>query len=151
MTDSMFSPESFLQSQFTEANETKFITVPEGEYPAVIDKVEAGSWQSRDGSKSGLKLELTWKIDDAQVAEITGVASPTVRQSIMLDMLPSGGMATGPGKNINLGRLREAVNQNRAGQAWSPTMLFGQTARVKVSHRMYEGETYAEVKAVTKL
>jgi len=148
---SMFNPETFMSTSFTEANETKFVTVPEGEYPAVIDSVAANTWQSRDGSKSGLKLDLQWKIDDPQVAEITGVASPTVKQSIMLDMTESGGLATGPGKNINLGRLREAVNQNAAGKPWQPTMLIGQPARVSVKHRLYEDQTFAEVKGVAKL
>lgn len=148
---SMFDPDAFMNTQFTEANETRFKTVPEGEYPANIDKVEANTWQSRDGSKSGLRLDVTWKIDDPAAAEATGVANPTVRQGIMLDMTEAGGLATGPGRNINLGRLREAVGQNKPGQPWQPSMLVGQPARIKVSHRPYEGEIYAEVKGVTKL
>lgn len=148
---SAFDPDTFMSTSFTEANETKFVTVPEGEYQAVVDKVEANTWQSRDGSKSGLKLDLTWKIDDQAAADATGMANPTVKQSIMLDMTESGGLATGPGKNINLGRLREAVGQNKPGSAWSPTMLLGQPAKVSVKHRMWEDNIFAEVKGVAKL
>jgi len=148
---SMFDPDAFMNTQFSEANETKFVTVPEGEYSAVIDKVEAKPWQSRDGSKSGLRLDVNWKIDDPAASEATGIANPTVKQGIMLDLTDSGGLATGPGRNINLGRLRDAVNQNKPGSPWNPNMLVGQPARVKVSHRIYEGEVYAEVKGVTKL
>lgn len=147
---STFDPDTFMATSFTEANETKFATVPEGEYLAVIDKVEANTWQSKDGMKSGLRLDVTWKIDDAHVAEVTGVASPTVRQGIMLDMTESGGLANGPGKNINLGRLREAVGQNTPGKPWSPQMLLGQPARVSVKHRIWEDNIFAEVKGVAK-
>lgn len=148
---SQFDPDAFMNTQFTEASETKFVTVPEGEYQAVIDKVEAVPWHSQTKGTSGLRLDVTWKIDDAKAAEATGVANPSVRQGIMLDMTDSGGLATGPGRNINLGRLREAVNQNKAGVPWNPNMLLGQPALIRVSHRMYEGETYAEVKGVAKL
>lgn len=148
---SAFDPEAFMNAQFTEANETRFITVPEGEYSAVIDKVEANTWQSRDGAKSGLRLDVTWRIDDQAATDATGMTSPSVRQGIMLDLTNNGGLASGPGKNINLGRLREAVGQNTAGRSWNPAMLTGQPARIKVSHRIYEGEIYAEVKGVTKL
>jgi hypothetical protein len=148
---STFDADSFMSTQVSEEFETRFVTVPEGEYPAVIDKVEINQWHSQAKGTSGLRLDVTWKIDDAEVSRITGLPSPTVRQGIMLDLTDSGGLATGQGKNINLGRLREAVGQNRSGQPWSFSMLAGQVARVKVSHRIYEGETYAEVKGVTKL
>lgn len=148
---SVFSPESFMQSQFTEALETHFVAVPEGEYPAVIKSVECASWQSRDGAKAGLKLDLTWAIDDEGVKQSTGMAEPQVRQSIMLDLTDSGGLAIGPNRNVNLGRLREAVGQNQSGKPWNPSMLQGQVARVSVKHRLYEDQTFAEVKGVARL
>ena len=148
---SAFSPEAFMASQYTEANETTFKAVPEGDFPAVIKKVECNSWQSKDGIKSGLKLDLTWMIDDESVKASTGMAEPTVKQSIMLDLTESGAMAVGTNKNVNLGRLRDAVNQNASGRPWSPAMLQGQVARVAVKHRLYEDQTFAEVKGVTKL
>jgi hypothetical protein len=163
---STFDPQAFLSSTFTEANETRFITVPEPQelnkdnYLAVAKSVEALTWQSRDGSKSGLKLRIGWEIDDEQVREYTGMDAPMVYQDIMLDLLPNGGLASGPGKNIALGRLREALGQNKPGQPWSPSMIQGQVARVLVKHRMWEDETaaanedrirrVAEVRAVTK-
>lgn len=148
---STFSPESFMSSQFTDANETSFKAVPEGEYPAVVKEVACNSWQSRDGSRSGLKLDLTWIIDDAGVKAVTGMEEPNVKQSVMLDLTDSGGLATGTNKNVNLGRLREAVGQNQAGKPWNPGMLQGQVARVSVKHRLYEEQTFAEVKGVAKV
>lgn len=162
-----FDPASFMSSSFTEANDTKFITVPEPQelnkdnYLAVAKTVEAVTWQSHDGKKSGLKLRIGWAIDDAQVSEITGIESPIVYQDIMLDILPGGGLAAGPGKNVNLGRLREALGQNKPGATWSPTMIQGQPARVVVKHRVWEDDSatndedryrkIAEVKAVAKV
>ena len=148
---SVFSPEAFMQSQFTEANETIFVAVPEGEFPAVIKSVECNSWQSRDGSKSGLKLDLVWSVDDESVKATTGMTEPQVRQSVMLDLTEQGGLAVGANKNVNLGRLREAVGQNQSGKPWNPMMLQGQVARIAVKHRLYEEQTFAEVKGVTKL
>jgi hypothetical protein len=155
-----------MSSSFTDANETKFITVPEPQelnkdnYVATAKSVEAVSWQSRDGSKSGLKLHIGWAIDDPEVSAIVGIESPVVYQDIMLDILPGGGLASGPGKNVSLGRLREALGQNVPGKAWSPTMIQGQVARVVVRHRVWEDDSaigddryrkIAEVKAVTRL
>jgi hypothetical protein len=163
---STFDADSFMSSSFNEANETKYILVPEPQelekdnYVAMAKTVEARPWQSRDGSRSGLKLRIGWAIDDPEVSAITGVESPVVYQDIMLDLLPNGGLAFGPGKNIALGRLREALGQNVPGKPWSPTMIQGQVARVVVKHRIWEDENaadderfqkVAEVKAVTKL
>lgn len=148
---STFSPESFMNSQFTDANETTFKAVPEGEYQAVINKVEAATWQSKDGTKSGLKLDLDWIVDDESVRQSTGMAEPHVKQSIMLDLTESGALAVGTNKNVNLGRLREAVGQNASGRPWSPPMLQGQVARISVKHRLWEDQTFAEVKGVAKL
>lgn len=148
---STFDPQSFMSSQFNEASETKFIACPEGEFPAVVKHVEANTWQSKDGSKSGLKLDLTWTIDDESVRQSTGMAEPQVKQSVMLDLTESGGLATGTNKNVNLGRLRDAVGQNVSGKPWSPPMLQGQVARVTVRHRLYEDQVFAEVKGVAKL
>jgi hypothetical protein len=140
-----------MQSQFTDANETEFKAVPEGEYQAVVKKVECNAWQAKDGSRSGLKLDLTWTIDDESVRQATGMAEPSVSQSLMLDMTESGALAVGTNKNVNLGRLREALGQNVSGRPWSPNMLQGQVARVAVKHRLWEDKTFAEVKGVTKL
>lgn len=148
---STFDPQAFMSSQFTEANETSFKAVPEGDYQAVINKVEAASWQSKDGSKSGLKLDLDWIIDDEAARQSTGMAEPHVKQSIMLDLTDSGALAVGTNKNVNLGKLRDAVGQNTSGRPWSPPMLQGQVARISVKHRLWEDQTFAEVKGVVKL
>ena len=148
----MFSPEQFLDMQITESNDTKIVPVPVGEYFAVVKEVKVRPWQSKaDPSKAGIALDLQWDLDDAGVKTLLGRDSVTVKQGIMLDMTEAGGLDVGKGRNVGLGRLREAVNLNAPGQPFSFSMLTGRMAKVKVEHRV-DGETiYAEVKGVAKV
>lgn len=147
----MFNPDTFLQSSTTEVNDTKKIPCPAGEYVAVAEKVEARTWQSKDGLKSGIALDITWTIDDAAAKEVTGRDNVQVRQGLMLDILESGGLDMGKGKNIALGRLREATGLNVPGQPFSPAMLQGRAAKVTVSHRVDGEDIYDEIKKVAAL
>lgn len=141
----MFSPETFFSTAITEANDTRFPNVPEGEYTAVLDKVEARQ-HDKDGKTSTI-LDVTWSIDDEGAKAATGLARPTVRQSIFLDMTPNGGLDMSPGKNVKLGKLREALGMNTPGKPWAPSMLIGSVARVLVRHK----DEYANIAAVSKL
>lgn len=147
----MFNPDTFLQATTTEVNDTKKIPCPAGEYIAVVEKVEARPWQSKDGLKSGVALDITWAIDDPAVKETVGRDNVQVRQGLMLDLLDSGGLDMGKGKNIALGRLREATGLNVPGQPFSPTMFAGRAAKVTVSHRVDGEDIYDEIKKVAAL
>lgn len=141
----MFDADSFM-SQTTEGEmSTEFTPVPEGERNAVIDSINPRETSSDKGDF--VILDITWKLDDAEAAEVTGIENPSVRQSIFLDMTESGGLDMGKGKNIQLGRLREAVGQNKPGP-WAPSMLIGSVAKIRIEHRQYEGRTFADVKGV---
>lgn len=149
-----FDADSFLQSSVTEANDTKVIPCPVGEYMGIIDKVAARQWQSTDGTKTGVTLDVTWLIEDAGAKAATGRDVVTVRQGVMLDISATGGLDMGQGKNVGLGRLREAVGKNQPGEAFSFAMLPGLAAKVSVTHRQDKNDpetVYAEVKLVTKL
>lgn len=147
----MFNPDTFLQATSTEANDTKKIPCPAGEYTAVAEKVEARQWQSKDGLKSGIALDITWSIDDPAVKEVVGRDNVQVRQGLMLDLLDSGGLDMGKGKNIALGRVREATGLNVAGQPFAPSMIQGRAAKVTVSHRVDGEDIYDEIKKVAAL
>lgn len=142
---STFDPDMFMNQQTADANDTQFVPVPEDDYPAVIKEIKAGT----AGDKP--VLNITWAIDSEAAREATGLESPTVRQTIWLDLTDQGGLDMGKGKNVGLGKLREALGQNTPGQPWSPGMLSGQVAIIKVEHRAGKspGEVYAGVKAVT--
>jgi hypothetical protein len=147
----MFDPAAFLDQVTTEANSTKATPVPVGEYTGVIKELKTATWQSKDGTKSGVKLQVVWTVEDPSFAEALGRDSATIRQDIMLDLTESNGLDFGKGKNIGLGKLREAVGLNRPGQPFSPSQLVGQCAKVSVTHRIHEDQIFAEVKGVAGL
>jgi len=146
-----FDPDTFLQQTTDGANSTTYVPCPEGEYTGVITKVEARPWQGKkDPSKSGVSLTLTWDIDSPDVREELQRDSVTVRQDIMLDLLPSGGIDTGKGKNVTLGRTRDAVGLNGDGP-FNFRMFEGKVAKVKVVHEIYNEAPQAKVSAVSRL
>ena len=77
---STFDPASLLETTTESANDTKIIPVPEGEYLAVIDKIAINTWQSKDGSSSGLRLDVEYMIDDEAAKAATGRDKLSVRQ-----------------------------------------------------------------------
>lgn len=146
-----FDPQAFLSSSISSSNDTKVIPVPVGDYHGVIDKIAPRQWQSKDGSQTGIALDVFWLVEDAGVKEFLCRETVTVKQGIMLDTTPNGGLDVSKGKNIGLGRLREAVGKNQDGQMFSFEMLPGLSARISVTHRISGEDTFAEVKSVSRL
>lgn len=151
----MFDPQAILDAQFTEANSTVATPVPAGEYIAYVEKVDARPWKKRDDpSVGGITLDVTWVVDDAGVKALLDREKVTVRQGIMLDLTESGGLDFGKGKNVGLGKLRQALDMNEPGKPFSFTQMTGRTARIVVSHRADPSDAekvYAEVKSVAKV
>lgn len=148
----MFDPNSFLEMQVTESNDTKATPVPVGEYTAVIGEVKVRPWQSKkDPSKSGMSLDVTCEVDDANVKEFLGRDKVVVRYSPMLDINEAGMLDMGKGKNLGLGRLREATDLNVPGTPFSFLMLTGRVIKVSVTHRIEGEDIFAEVKSVAHI
>lgn len=147
----MFDPTTFLNQTFDESNSTQSVPVPAGEYLAIADKVDLKTWQSRDGSSSGLKLEIVWDIQDDNVKALVGRDKVTSRQQQMLDLTEAGEMDFGKGKNVGLGRIREALGMNTPGQPFAFPMIQGQMAKVVVSHRIDGENVYDEIKKIAKV
>ena len=148
---SMFDADSFLHAQVTESNDTKRVPVPVGEYLGVVSDVKIRPWQSKtDSTKAGLALDITWELDDANLKASLGRDKITLRQGIMLDLTEQGGLDMGKGKNIGLGRIREALDLNVAGQPFSFGMIQGRMAKVVVSHRAVGEDIYTEIKRIAK-
>lgn len=143
---STFNPDTFLNTSVTGANSTTFTPVPEGDFTASVKEIKP---RSTDSGKA--ILDVVWAIDDATVTAATGMANPTVRQSVFLDITESGGLDQSKGKNISLGRVREALGQNAPGQTWQPGMLIGGVAKISVKHRLVNDDIFADVKGVAKL
>lgn len=152
---STFDPNTFLDMTIQDANSTVATPVPVGEYVAFIEKVDARGWKKKDDpSNAGMALDVFWNIDDANVKALLERDKVTVKQGIMLDLTEAGGLDMGKGKNVGLGRLREATDLNQPGQPFGFRMLEGRAAKIVVSHRVDDKNPeviYAEVKAVAKL
>lgn len=151
---STFDPASLLETTVESANDTKIIPIPEAEYLAVIEGAKIAPWQSKDGSTSGLRLDVEYLIDDETAKAATGRDKLTVRQGIMLDLTEDGqSLDMGKGKNVGLGRLREATGLNVPGQPFAMQMLPGRLVKIKVTQRAKDGDPetiYNDVKGVTK-
>lgn len=148
---SNFDPNTFLNATFTDANSTSSTPCPEGEFPAIAEKVDVSTWAKKDGSASGLKLDVLWDIQDESAKAVTGRNPTKVRQTVMLDLTESGQMDFAKGRNVSLGRLREAVGLNNPGEAFAFSMIQGRMAKVAVKHRVDGENIYDEVRGVAKL
>ena len=148
----MFDPNAFLEQVITEVGSTEATPIPAGEYLAFIDKKELTTWQKKDDpTVSGVKLKITWVLEDQAVRDLLGRDKVIVAQDIMLELTDTGGLDMGKGRNIGLGRLREALDLNQPGRPFSFTMLTGRVARVSVSHRIADDNIFAEVKQVARM
>ena len=146
----MFDPNSFFEQVITEVGSTEAVPIPAGEYLATIDKKEVTTWQKKDDpSVSGLKLKITWSLEDQAVRDLLGRDKVVVSQDIMLDITETGGLDMGKGRNVELNRLRAAVDLNVSG--FSFHQLDGRMARVTVKQEQDKNDPqkfYARVKAV---
>lgn len=145
-----FNPDTFLDINVTEANSIESTPVPEGEYLAMAGEPKIRQWNSKDGTKSGLALDIPWTIDSPSPKEYTGRDTNVVMQGLMLDLNEGGGLDTGKGMNVGLGRLREAVGLNTPGKPFNFRQIQGQLAKITIKHRLVEDARFADVKGVTK-
>ena len=125
-----FDPAVLLGGEVQGQLDTSIPPIPEGEYPAVITKIEARSGE-KDG-KVWKAVDIFWNIDDATVREATGLPKPSAKQGMFLDLTPDGKLDMGKAKNTKLGQLRAAVGQNDPTKSWNFNMLVGQAAVVKI-------------------
>jgi hypothetical protein len=150
---SAFDPDSFLNQAEAGANSTSFEPIPDGEYVAMIGSDEKAV-TPRQTNSGRLILDVTWEIDDMNLKTQLQRDKLTVRQSIFIDTTPQGTIDRGKGKNVQLGRVRDALGQNDPMKPWSPISLRGAgPAKIRVTQRSSEdgSQVYNDVKAVTKI
>lgn len=144
----VFDPDAFMATGVDGGNSTTSLPVPIGEYIAVISDVKK---PRAIGDNYG--MDITYDIQDAAVKEALGRDKVTVRQTLWLDIDgETGGLDMGKGKNVGLGRLREALNMNSG--PFNPNMLNGAgPVRVVVSHaedKKNPGQYFANVANVAR-
>lgn len=139
--------EELINAVTSDRMETQVEVCPEGEFRAVVSKIDMRDFIYKKGDKAGqtgYALDVTFTIQDDLVRQRLG-REPNVRYNCLLDISANGGLEAGKGKNISLGRLREALRQNAPGQAWSPSMMLGCTCMVVVKHDIDGDNVYANV------
>ena len=147
-----FDPESFLDLEIEGANDTRLIPIPVGEYIATVEKGDkVREIKSKDGTDTFYSLPIVWRIDDPSVLEATQRDKVTIRADIFLDILPSGALDMGKGKNVQLGKYREALGLNDPTRPFSMRMFINRAAKIKVGQRAHKetGELMPTVQAVT--
>lgn len=147
-----FDPNTFLDTTVTDANSTSVEPCPEGEFAAVI--AEDPKFKQITSSKTGETytiLSVMFSIDDPTACEKTQRQPTKVRWESIMDLTEQGQLDMGKGKNVGLGRLREAAGLNRPGTPFSFRQLTGKMLKVQVRHRIDGDKIYDEVKAVAPL
>lgn len=151
-----FDADAFLQTTVTGPLSTTITLCPEGEYKAFVD----------DGDKailftSGEKNGKTWascavmfQIADEKVKADLKRDKVLVPYKAFLDMNDAGtGLDLSEGRNVSLGRLRRALDQNDG--TWSPLMMKGKgPVMVKVSWTSDQNDPeikYANITRVSKI
>lgn len=141
----MFDPNSFLEATL-DSNSTELKPVPQGEFLATVKEIKTNS--GTKGDRAWASLDVTWTIEDPTIQEELH-RTPTVRQKLFLDLDENGQLDMAEGRNVNLGRFRAALDVNAAGTTIGQAV--GRQARVRVTHRIWEGKPQPEVSAVTKI
>jgi hypothetical protein len=142
-----FDPSKFLDSATTEQS-TRRPPLPVGDYVGTIDSLEVAQWQSKDGTKAGIKFDLKIKVDTAGAADQPPTL--TMNDSILLDLNDGGMIDYGKGKNGKLMSYREALDMNKAGETFVPRNMAGRMLKVKLKHEEYQGNLYERVDRVAK-
>src|SRR6516164_7321878 len=149
----MFDPQALLNSSFEGGFSTVRVPIPEGEFQAVIaEEPKATVWNFKTGDPGGLKLQLQWELLDEALATKMERRKVVLRDEILLDMTETGLLDKGKGKNVQLGRLLEALGLNKPGQAWTFPQMVGRPVVIAIKHdvQQRDGEdpvTYERVKA----
>ena len=154
---SPFDPNTFMEQTVDAELATRMEQCPQGEYQAMVDDFDTSAFSTFTSDKNGktyTTFKVPFSIQDAAVKAELDREKVVVSQNIFLDLNESGGLDTGKGKNIGLGKLREALGQNTAG-AWSFNNLKGAgPVMVKVGWRANPKDPtiqYAEVTSVAPI
>jgi hypothetical protein len=155
-----FDADKFLNQTINEPMSTVTIPCPEGEFKAFIDDGEkAVSFREGGTDRNGNELSpqaivMFAIMGDQLPNKILKRDKVLVPMNCWLDLDDAGvGLDLSEGKNVGLGRIRKAIDQNSG--AWNPNMMKGKgPVMVKVAQRSDKNEPlqkYAEVVRVSKI
>lgn len=153
---SPFDAEAFLNTNVTGPLSTAPVLCPEGEYKAFVDDSDKAI-QFASGEKDGTpwaSANILFQIHDESVKAQLKRDKVLVPMKAFLDLKEDGsGLDLSEGKNVSLGRLRKALDQNDG--TWSPLMMKGKgPVMVKVGHSSDKSDPtlkYANITRVSKI
>lgn len=149
-----FDVNAFMNETVDGVLDTSIVPVPDGEHMGQIGTgekdvdIQVGEKNGKPWMRAIVMVELTDPNLKAQLKR----DQVKVRYDFFVDLNEQGKIDTRPQRNVNLGKLREAVNQNRPG-AWAFGMLKGQPLKVKTKQeKATDGSDniYTKVVGVTK-
>jgi hypothetical protein len=150
---SQFDTSAFLDMTM-DAPLVKRPPLPVGDYTAIVGEPIMRDWVSpKDPTKAGKAVDLFLEIDvPPAVVESLGLTQSTlkVKDGFILDLTPSGGLDTAPGKNGAIRRYRDALDMNKPGDRFSLRNMTGRVVKVKIGHREYNGDLFEDVLAIAK-
>lgn len=151
-----FNVAEFMNETYDGVLDTRIDPIPEGEHMAQIgtgDKdVDLAFGIAKSTQKPWMRLDMMLDYTDPNLATLLKREKVRGRYSIMLDLNEAGKLDWRPQRNVHLGKLRDAVGQNRPGP-WSFGQLRGQPIKVKVKQKPNENDPlspYSEVVSVTR-
>jgi hypothetical protein len=128
-----FDPASFESQTTNDESSTSLIPIPAGEYNAQIEDYKFTQGTSKKSGDTFTSMNITYRLldDNGEIAQRIG-REPKIQQSYFIETTPQGGFDFAKGKNVWLGKIREAVGMNIPGQTFTFALLKGQVLRVNV-------------------
>src|SRR4051812_18489445 len=131
-----FNADAFLNQTAEGPMSTSVTPCPEGEYKAIVDDSDKAISFKEINTKNGAahQMVVLFKILDENLKAQLKRETVTVPMNCWLDITDTGSLDTSEGKNVSIGRLRAALEQNEG--SWKPADLKGKgPLMVKVSQR----------------
>lgn len=139
---SQFDPLAFLSAQQTEVNEKRDL-VPADWYTAYIGEIKPENVKNghyEKGERAGqpwLQIRVPLKLQLAGKAASLGTEF-TVSDGVFIDLLPTGAVDNGKGKNNRQRIYREATGMNQPGQPFSWQAMQGRPVKVEIIHKVLD-------------
>lgn len=151
---SNFDPDQFMNTTVEGELDTKRPVLPSGQYPGQIEKITPRSGTISKGDNVGktwASFNVLIEVQDEALKQELNQEKLFVNHNVFLDLDENEQLDMRKGKNVALGKLRDAVGQND-GSPWSPNMLLGQPVQVDVTVGVNPntGDEMNNVRAVSK-
>jgi len=145
-----FNAEQFEQTVVDGANQTSFVPIPEADYTAYVEEYSFRELQVQGEQR--IICAVSWVIPDEDLAKELSMQEIKVKQDIWLDLTDDGNLDFGTNKNVQLGRLRQALDLNTPGFQWSA--LQGKQALISIAHTQKKDDpsvVYSNVVKTSKI